>query len=291
MKYALFLGCTVPVRGAHYELAARKVANRVGIEFVDIEDFACCGFPVKAFHTHTAFLLGARNLALSAEQGLPICTLCSSCTSTLTEVAQSLNGKPSVRFRTNQELSAVSRRVDRPIIVRHLARAIWESVGLQGITGQVQRPLSSLKFAVHSGCHYLKPSGLFESFDDPEIPQTVRSMIEATGASVVDYFEEKKCCGGATMGIEEMTGLGIAKRKLDSLRAADPDALVVICPFCDIMYEANQRKIEQAFSTTYDLPVLYFPQVLGLAFGFDRRELGFQFNTVKPDRLLEKIGV
>jgi heterodisulfide reductase subunit B len=290
MKYALFLGCTVPVRGTHYELAARKVAGVTGIEFADIADFACCGFPIKAFNTHTAFLVGARNLALASRQKLPICTLCSSCTSTLTEIAKALNTNPAARLKTNRELAAIDRHIDGEVIVRHFARILYEQVGLDRIRSLIKRPLASLKLAVHSGCHYLKPSGIFEAFDDPEIPHTVRAMLEATGASVVDYFEETKCCGGATMGIEEMTGLGIAKRKLDSLRSADADALVVICPFCDIMYEANQRKIEQAFNTTYELPILYFPQVLGLAFGFDRRELGFQFNTVKPDKILQEIG-
>lgn len=290
MKYALFLGCTVPVRGTHYELAARKVAGVAGIEFADIADFACCGFPIKAFNTHTGFLVGARNLALASRQKLPICTLCSSCTSTLTEIAKALNTNPAARLRTNRELAAIDRHIDGEVIIRHFARILYEQVGLDRIRSLVKRPLVSLKLAVHSGCHYLKPSGIFDTFDDPEIPHTVRAMLEATGASVVDYFEETKCCGGATMGIEEMTGLGIAKRKLDSLRSADADALVVICPFCDIMYEANQRKIEQAFNTTYELPILYFPQVLGLAFGFDRRELGFQFNTVKPDKILQKIG-
>ncbi len=291
MRYALFLGCTIPVRGTHYELATRKIASLLGIEFTDIEDFACCGFPVKAFHTHTAFLLAARNLALAAQKNLSICTLCSSCTSTLTEVAKLLNSDSALRFRTNQELSSINLHIKNSIKVRHLARIIYEDVGIDKIKSNIKRPLSALRLAIHSGCHYLKPSGIFDAFDDPEIPRTVRSMVEAAGAKVIDYFEEKKCCGGATMGINEQTGLEIARRKLDSLQRADVDALVVICPFCDIMYEANQRKIEQSFNATYELPILYFPQILGLAFGFDRRDLGFQFNTVKPDKVLNKIGV
>lgn len=290
MKYALFLGCTVPVRGGHYEISARSVGHALGIEFADIEDFACCGFPVKAFHTHAGFLLGARNLALASAKGLPICTLCSSCTSTLTEIAHQLNTNPRLRSKTNQELATLNQRIENHLQVRHFSRLVYEEVGIERIRCLVKRPLNSLKLAVHSGCHYLKPSAIFGGFDDPEIPKTIRAMVEATGATVVDYFEEKKCCGGATMGIHEMTGLAIAKKKLDSARSAKADALVVICPFCDVMYEANQRKIEQAFNTTYELPVVYFPQVLGLAFGLGRRDLGFQFNTVKPDKILERIG-
>jgi heterodisulfide reductase subunit B len=65
--------------------------------------------------------------------------------------------------------------------------------------------------------------------------------------------------------------------------------MVVVCPFCDIMYEINQRSIERQFEATYRLPVLYYPQVLGLALGFGPDELGFRLNRVKAREILKKI--
>ena len=81
MKYALFLGCTVPSRGRNYEMAARLVAEKVGLELVDIPEFTCCGFPLRAVSFDTTILMCAKNLALAEKQGLNITTLCSACTS------------------------------------------------------------------------------------------------------------------------------------------------------------------------------------------------------------------
>ena len=48
MKYALFLGCTIPARAMNYEISTRKMAEKLGIELVDLEDFSCCGLPIKS---------------------------------------------------------------------------------------------------------------------------------------------------------------------------------------------------------------------------------------------------
>ena len=89
-KYAVFIGCTVPIKGLNYELSARKVSEKLGIELVDISEFACCGFPLESVHHHTSISVAARNLALAEAQGLDIMTLCSACTGHMTKVQKML---------------------------------------------------------------------------------------------------------------------------------------------------------------------------------------------------------
>jgi heterodisulfide reductase subunit B len=149
--------------------------------------------------------------------------------------------------------------------------------------------LADLGFAPHYGCHYLTPSHLFDGFDDPENPQSLDRLIEATGARVVRYEDEGQCCGGGILGFDEETALLMTKQKLDHVTAAGADGLVLICPFCAIMYEANQRRVERLYETEYKLPVLYYPQVLGLAMGFSLEEMGIRLNRVKPRRLIEAL--
>jgi len=83
MKYAIFLGCTVAGRARHYEMAVSKVAERLGIELVYLDDFACCGFPVRSIDFLSAVCLAARNLSVAEAAGLNIATLCSACTASL----------------------------------------------------------------------------------------------------------------------------------------------------------------------------------------------------------------
>jgi heterodisulfide reductase subunit B len=92
------------------------------------------------------------------------------------------------------------------------------------------------------------------------------------------------------LAIDEGVALAMARRKLDHLRTQQADAMILLCPFCNVMYEGNQRKIEKVFQTEYKLPVLYYPQLLGLALGLEPDELGLNMNRVKTTDLLKKIS-
>ena len=290
MKYALFLGCTVPVRALNYELAARKVGEKLGLEFLDIPEFNCCGFPVKSVDRMTFMLMAAENLSLAEEANLDICTLCSACSSVLTEVDKQLKENRALRNRVNEDLSVTNRKYHGKIHVKHFVRILHEDVGLVKIKEMVKRPLSEFNFTAHYGCHYLKPSEVYGKFDEPENPRTLDELIRVTGAQSIPYEDKNECCGGGVLGVEEATALKIAALKLDHIKASGADALVLICPFCNIMYEGNQKKIERQSETEFNLPVLYYPQVLGLALGIPPDELGFRMNRVKPRQILSRLG-
>ena len=289
IKYALYLGCTVPVRGMNYEMAARKVAERLSIELVDVDGFSCCGFPAKPLDWRAGLLMAARNLALAEAQGLDVLTLCSACTGTLTEANHRLKGDAELRTWANEQLAEMGHTYRGTVRVRHFARVLYEEIGAEVLQEAVTVPLSDFGFAPHYGCHYLKPSHLYEGFDDPENPQSLDRLIEATGARVVRYEDEGQCCGGGILGFDEETALLVAKQKLDHVTAAEADALVLICPFCAIMYEANQRRVESLYGAEYKLPVLYYPQVMGLAMGLSLEEMGIKLNRVKPRGLVKAL--
>lgn len=288
MKYALFLGCTVPVRGMNYEIAARKVAERIGLHLVDVDEFTCCGFPVKAVDVETSFLMAARNLALAENRGLDICTLCSACTSTLTEVNKALKEDEELREIINEKLGNV--RYNGNIEVKHFARILYEDLGITELKKFIVEPLEGFRFAPHYGCHYLKPSEIYEEFDNPEAPVSLDELIMVTGAESVDYTTLKNCCGGGILGIDENVALKMSAKKLMELKDKDIDGLISICPFCSIMYEGNQKRIEKMENTEIGIPVFYYPQILGLALGIPADELGFKLNRVKPKAFLEKLG-
>ena len=287
-RYALYLGCTAPVRTLNYELSARNTARRLGIEFVDINDFGCCGFPVKALDHDTALLMSARNLALAEEQRLDICALCSSCTGTQAEANRLLQEDEDLRERVNDKLEAATgRRYNGTIRVRHYARVLYEEVGVPRIQETVRKDLSSLRLAAHYGCHYLKPAGAHDDFDDPEDPRSLDEMIEALGIESVNYEGRDQCCGGGILAADEKTALAMPHLKLERAVAAGADALVVVCPFCDIMYEFQQRRIEKIYETQYRLPVLFYPQLLGLAMGLSADEVGLRLNRVKSRAIMQ----
>jgi heterodisulfide reductase subunit B len=120
-----------------------------------------------------------------------------------------------------------------------------------------------------------------------EDPKTLDILVAATGARVVDYSGKKRCCGGPVLPVDEKTALTVTKQKLDDIKSAGADAICLVCPFCAVMYDSNQKSIETEFDESYNLPVLYLPQILGIAMGYDRKELGLNTNVVKTKNLLD----
>lgn len=289
-QYILYLGCTVPVRALQYEISARKVAERLGIQLVDIPEFSCCGYPIKSINHYTYLLMAVRNLALAEKRGLSVCTLCSSCGGSLAEAAHEIGVDKNLRRRINDDLfAALGLRYEGTVPVVHFTRVLQQAAGSKRIAEQVKVDLSSLRLAPHYGCHYTKPSALFDRADDPENPTSLDELIEATGAHSISYEDKLACCGGGVLAMDEPVALAMAQRKLEHVRTQQADAMVLICPFCSIMYESNQRKIEKAFGTEYKLPVLFYPQLLGLALGLEPDELGLKMNRVKTADLVKKI--
>jgi heterodisulfide reductase subunit B len=291
VKYALFLGCSVPVRAMNYEVSVRRVAERLGVEFEDLPGFGCCGYPIAAVSGLTAHAMAARNLALAASRDLPIAALCSACSGFLAETAARLEEDGDLRAEVNRILDMFGLSYDarRPAEVRHIVRLLLEDVGEDRIRSEIKNPLTHVRAAVHYGCHYLRPRTLHPE-EDPENPRSLDRLVELTGGSSISYEKRLACCGGAVLGIKEETSLLVAKGKLDAAAGADANAMVVVCPFCSVMFEGNQKKIEKTWETSYGLPVLYYPQLLGLAMGLPAEELGFSMNRIKARDLLDKVA-
>jgi heterodisulfide reductase subunit B len=290
-KYTLFLGCTVPVRALNYEISARKVAEKLGFHLSDVSDFSCCGYPIKSIHRHAYLLMAARNLALAEKRGLPLCTLCSACCGSLTEADHEIQEDEKLRKQINEDLFEwLGLRYEGRVPVTHFIRVLEQEVGRKRISEQVRADLSSLRVAPHYGCHYTKPSTIYHRAEDPEDPKSLDELIQATGAQSVQYEDKLQCCGGGLLAVDEGVALAMAHRKLGHLRTQQADAMILLCPFCNVMYEGNQRKIEKVFQTEYKLPVLYYPQLLGLALGLEPDELGLHMNRVKTTDLVKKIN-
>jgi len=289
LEYALFLGCTVPVRGMNYETSARQVAQKLGIALVDKEGFSCCGFPVQSVNKHAALLLAARNLSLAEEAGLDICVLCSACGVNLSEANHAFQSDPDLLSRINADLKAVGKSYSGKTKVKHFVRILYEEVGLDQLRKHIRQPLSGLAVAPFYGCHYLKPAEIHDRFEDPEDPKSLEQLIEITGAQALYHSSRISCCGGGVLGIDEPTAQKVAKMTLDSAKATGADALVLQCGTCDVMLEVSQKKIGKTFEVEYNLPVVYYPQLLGLAMGISPEELGFALNRVGSREFLERV--
>ena len=290
-RYALFLGCTTPTRVLQYELSSRWVCKRLGIELVDIEDFVCCGINQINLSIEAGLLLASMNLAYAEAKGLDIITLCAACTGALAEAIEKLKDQE-IRYRINSKLQAVDLEYKGKVKVKHISRAIYEDVGTDRIKKEVRRDLSGLRVAPHYGCHYLKPKSALGGLDEPDNPETLHQLISATGAFPIEYETLNLCCGGKTFPICRDLTLSLIEKKLDNLKDKEIDCMVLQCQTCYLMYSDQQKEINETIGKKYNLPVLLYPQLLGLALGGDPvADLGFDLHAISVNKLLAKIAV
>jgi heterodisulfide reductase subunit B len=278
--YLFFLGCVIPYRIGSYEISARKVLDRLGVELVEMPEFNCCGLPLDPVSHDLMLTLAARNLCLAEQRSLNIMTLCPGCAGTLRKVNKTLQEDKELKGKVNAYLKEVDMEFKGTIQVRHLVQALAEDVGFERIKKAVQKPLNHLKVAEHNGCHVLRPAK-YIGFDDPENPVMLKNLIELTGATCVDYMDETACCGAPIIGVNDQIPLRLSREKLDHIKAAGAQALITVCPFCHMMFDINQPRIERAFNETFGIPVLHYPQLLGLAMGFSPEELAL--NQLRVD--------
>ncbi len=287
-KYLIFLGCAVPYRVLSYEISSRKVLAKLGIELVEMPEFNCCGLPFDPVSHETMLILAAKNLALAEREGLNILTLCPGCAGTLKKVNKMLNDDSSLREQINSQLKEAGLEFKGSVETKHILQLLREDVGFDKIKASVVKPLTNLKVAEHNGCHVLRPKKYFD-YDDPEDPQTLKRLIEATGATCLDYMDETECCGAPSVGVSDKIALQLARDKLSHIKMVNAQALITVCPFCHIMYDTNELRIEKTFNEVYGIPILHYPQLLGLAMGLTPEELAFGDLRVKAQNIIQQL--
>jgi heterodisulfide reductase subunit B len=288
LKYLMFLGCAIPYRVSAYEISARKVLQKLGVELVEMSEFNCCGLPLDPVSHETMLLLAARNLAMAEQKGLDIIALCPGCAGTLKKVSKMLKEDKGLREEINKHLKEAGLEFKGTVNAKHIMQVLIEDVGLDKIKKAVIKPLTMVKVAEHNGCHILRPKE-YIGFDDPEDPQTLKTLIEATGATCLDYLDETECCGAPSVGVNDKIALQLARDKLSHIKKVEAQALITICPFCHIMYDTNELRIEKMFNEVYGIPVLHYPQLLGLAMGMSPEELAFNELRVDCSKILGKV--
>jgi heterodisulfide reductase subunit B2 len=288
-KYALFLGCTTPTKVPQYELASRWVCKYFGIELIDIEDFVCCGINQVNLSIEAGLLMAAINLALAESKGLDILTLCASCTGALAEAAEKLRDEKT-KNKVNETLGGIALEYNNKVKVKHISRVLYEDVGIERIKRETKKDLSALRIAPHYGCHYLRPKSAFGGFEEPDNPRTLHELISAIGARPVKYETLNLCCGGKAFPVLDDLSNLLVQKKLNNLEDKEIDAMVLQCQTCYLMYSDQQKELNRKYEKKYNLPVILYPQLLGLALGADpAKNLGLNLNSIPVEKILSKV--
>ncbi|MFQ6075156.1 MAG: CoB--CoM heterodisulfide reductase iron-sulfur subunit B family protein [Candidatus Bathyarchaeia archaeon] len=288
-EYTLFSGCMTSSRFPQFESSTIKVLKRLDIMLRPLRNWTCCPEPVsmQMLNPKAWYAIAARNICLAEKEGVDMVTLCSGCNATLFRANKGLKADHELRAEVNGYLEAVGKKFEGKTAVKSILRILYQDVGPEEIKKHVKTPLHSIKVAVHYGCHIFDE---LKEYDDVKKPKSLKDLVKALGAKVVDYPSETLCCAGYARSISEEVSLRIAEEKLNDLINADADCLILICPYCFLQFDLGQISIARKFKRSLQIPVLYYPQLLGLTMGFGAQDMGLQFHRIKTDGLIEKLG-
>ncbi|MFX0117541.1 MAG: CoB--CoM heterodisulfide reductase iron-sulfur subunit B family protein [Candidatus Hodarchaeota archaeon] len=289
MKYALFLGCTIPWRLPFFELAVRKTIPEFGIEFVDGLPFGCCPDPtgIHSFNKDTWLALAARNLVVAEEENLPILAICNGCFETLAVARHELLHENELKEQVNEHLKGVDKEFKGTSEVFHLHKVLYEDIGIPRIKEKIANDsLNGLTSGTHYGCHLLRPADILK-VDDPERPTQLDELVEALGIKSIPYLHKGACCGAGSKTTDPRISLEASAEKLESLTSTGADMMILYCPTCYLQYEVGQLVMRKDLGKNFNLPVMYYPELLGISMGMDPKDLGIDQHRIKP-KFLQK---
>lgn len=283
--YDLFLGCVGPNRFPQIEAATKLVFEKLGINLHDMNGASCCPAPgvFRSFDIPTWLALAARNITISEQDERDVAVICNGCFGTLLEANNIMKTEPEKRVATNEVLAKVNREFKGTAKVRHIIDILYHDIGVPAIADMVVNPLRGIKVGVHYGCHLLKPSAI-RPWGKDERPRFFDELVEATGADSVDYKDKYMCCGagGGVRTVVKDISLDFTREKLQNMKDAGVDCLVDCCPFCHLQFDLGQVEIKQIFGVEFNIPVIYYTQLLGLAWGMNPYDLGLLPTADKP---------
>ncbi|MBI4339498.1 MAG: CoB--CoM heterodisulfide reductase iron-sulfur subunit B family protein [Chloroflexi bacterium] len=291
MKVAFYPGCVA--RGGCPELypAAVKVGERLGIELDELTGAACTGAGVlQEKDLRLGDALNARTFAMAEQKGLPIMTICSTCQGVMSQANKRLKDDPAYLAEINELLKEEGLQYRGTTVIKHLLWIMVEDIGVANVKKQFTRSLKDLRVAPFYGCYIVRPSWALGFEEHPERQHSLEDLIEAVGATAVEYEGKTRCCGLPILMINEKNAVAMVAKHTSTAQGLGANAMVTPCPLCHLNLDGYQPKAAKQSGIAIHMPILHLPQLIGLAMGFSPKEMGLQRHIVSTKEVEEAVA-
>jgi heterodisulfide reductase subunit B2 len=287
MKYLYYQGCSLEGTSVEYDISTKALLKKLDLKIAQINDWSCCGATAaESLSQLLSVVLPARNLALAQKENFSnqILVPCSACYLNLKKAEEITKNDKHILKKINQVLELEDLSIDGTMTVRHLLDVLSNDVDINKIKESAGNRMAGLNVAAYYGCQCLRP---FKVFDDPEDPHSMDALIQATGASVFDWDMAGQCCGASNATTKPETGLALVGKILAAAKGAD--AILTVCPMCQMNLESSQKKISQKLGIDVEIPILFLPQFIGIALGLKQEDIRLDLNLSDTQVLEENI--
>ncbi|MEW6027231.1 MAG: CoB--CoM heterodisulfide reductase iron-sulfur subunit B family protein [Planctomycetota bacterium] len=281
-KYAYYPGCSLHSTGAEYDVSFRKVAGKLGLELEEVPGWVCCGTSPAHSTSHLlAVSLPVKNLSLVEAMGKDVVVPCAACYSRFKFAAHEMEQDRKLSEDVKEVIGSAFQnkvRVLHPleIFAQIPPAALKANVSAEDGSasgGKKNHKDKPLKVVCYYGCLLTRPPKVMQ-FDDVEYPMTMDKVLENVGYEILDWSYKTDCCGASFALSETDAVLTLTQKILKNAKEIGADAIAVACPLCHANLDTRQTDINAKYNTDYNIPIYYFTQLMGLAFGLSPKEMG-----------------
>lgn len=284
MKYAYYPGCSLHSTGSEYDISFKAVCDKLGIELEEVEGWICCGTsPAHSSSKLLSIALPAKNLALVEKAGhTEVVVPCAACFSRFKFATYEVDKHQELKKEVTEVIDS-----DFPenIKTTHPLELFLNKIEEKAFTKHISKSLSTLKIVCYYGCLLTRPPKV-TTFDECEYPMSMDKILNLVGIETLDWSYKTDCCGGSFALTETDAVVKLTHDILEDAKAVGANVIAVACPLCHANLDTRQAEIEEKYNTQYQIPILYFTQLMGLAFGIEPEDLGLNKHLVSTEGLI-----
>ena len=293
-EYSYYPGCSSQTGASSSNMmrSVNTMCEELDIKLNEIPDWNCCSASIGfgSGGVLPRLSLSARNIALS-EQHNPdqdIVATCAACWLSTREASERFNDDKNMFKNVNTALSEANLQLTNKTPIRHMAEVLIEDVGYDLIKAGVKKPLEGLKIAGYVGCQTNRPFGIDgESYENP---MYLDKLVDSLGGDSVPTYEKKvQCCGGALAFSEPEKSQQMIHGIIEAAYDNAADMIVTPCPLCQANVEIYQGEINEKFGSKFEMPVVYYSQLISVAYGRNAKDAALDGQLIKSEKL-EKIA-
>jgi len=294
-EYSFYPGCSSQkgASSSNYLKSVETMCEELDVQLNHIPDWNCCSASIgyAGGGELPRLALSARNIALSEEHnaGQDIVATCAACWLATREAGERLGENDELMAEANQALAEAGLKLKNETPIRHMVEVLIEDIGYQAIGEKVKRPLEGIKIAGYVGCQTNRPFGIHgESFENP---MYLDKLVETLGGdSIRDYDKKVQCCGGALAFSEPEKSQDMIKGIIEAAYDNNADMIVTPCPVCQMNVEVYQDQINERHGTKFEIPVLYYSQLMDVAFGRSAKDAALDGQVIRAKQLEDLAG-
>lgn len=289
MRFAYYNSCSLRSTGKEYGKSLRAVFDKLNVELVEQKNWVCCGSTVAHHVSHLlSTALPMKNLAEIEKDGLTeVIVPCTACYSRFKIAQHDFKTRPDLKEQVEE---AIDYKFKGDIKVLHPLEVLAREDMLKLLAEKVGKDLSALKVVSYYGCLLVRPPKVIGFDDVCEYPETMDKILKAVGINTLDWSHKTECCGGSLAVSRPEIVKSLTKRILDDAKAVGAEAISVPCTFCHLNIDTREEELAKEFSINYDMPIVYFTELLALALGAPASKLMLNKHFVDASSILKKVA-